>query len=69
MSKPTCRICKSPGVEAVLSLGITPLADGLRRLVSPEAATVSKRGGTLLSEEFSWDQVARTWLSQVEAIV
>ena len=45
------------------------LADGLRRLVSPEAAAVGKRGGMLLREEFSWDQVARTWLSQVEAIV
>jgi SAM-dependent methyltransferase len=30
-STPTCRICRSTDVEPVLSLGITPLADGLRR--------------------------------------
>ncbi len=30
-AKTTCRICHSPEIEPVLSLGITPLADGLRR--------------------------------------
>src|SRR5688500_9602227 len=28
---PTCRVCKSTKIEPVLSLGTTPLADGLRR--------------------------------------
>src|SRR5262249_25636004 len=26
-----CRICRSPEIQPVLSLGVTPLADGLRR--------------------------------------
>jgi hypothetical protein len=30
-SQSTCRICHSPGIQPVLSLGTTPLADGLRR--------------------------------------
>ena len=30
-SVPTCRICNSTNIEPVLSLGVTPLADGLRR--------------------------------------
>src|SRR5277367_1977304 len=30
-SRTTCRICKSPEIQSVLSLGTTPLADGLRR--------------------------------------
>jgi glycosyltransferase involved in cell wall biosynthesis len=45
------------------------LAEGLRRLVSPEAAVVGRRGGQLLRDEFSWDQVAKSWLSQVEALL
>src|ERR1700733_13290296 len=30
-SRTTCRICKSPEIQSVLSLGTTPLADALRR--------------------------------------
>jgi SAM-dependent methyltransferase len=30
-SRTACRICKSPEIQSVLSLGTTPLADGLRR--------------------------------------
>ena len=45
------------------------LANGLRRLVSPEAAAIGRRGGKLLREEFSWDQVARTWLAQAQALL
>ena len=30
-SRTTCRICNSSGIQPVLSLGTTPLADGLRR--------------------------------------
>ena len=38
-TRTTCRICDSPEIEPVLSLGTTPLADGLRRkeqLTQPE---------------------------------
>lgn len=40
-SQTTCRICHSPDIRRVLSLGTTPLADGLRRqeqLSQPEPA-------------------------------
>ena len=30
-SRTTCRICNSPEIQSVLSLGTTPLADALRR--------------------------------------
>lgn len=45
------------------------LADGLCRLVSPEASTVGRTGGRLAREEFSWDHVAQSWLSQVRALL
>lgn len=45
------------------------LADGLRRLLSPEAVAVGQRGAEIARTELSWDSVARTWLGQVAALV
>lgn len=44
------------------------LAEGLRRLVSPEAAEVGARGRETISK-ISWDRVADSWLRQVEEIL
>ncbi|CAN5700580.1 glycosyltransferase [soil metagenome] len=45
------------------------LADGLRRLVSPEAAAIGGRGAELVRAELGWDSVARSWLEQAEELV
>jgi glycosyltransferase involved in cell wall biosynthesis len=44
------------------------LADGLRRLGSPDAAEVGARGAELVRAELAWDAVARSWLEQAEAL-
>lgn len=45
------------------------LADGLQSLLSPEASAIGRKGGRLAREEFSWDHVAQSWLSQVRALL
>ena len=45
------------------------LAEGLNRLVSKEAIGVGAKGARVAAERFNWDQVARSWLSQVEALI
>lgn len=45
------------------------LAEGLRRLLSSDASAVGRTGGRLAREEFSWDYVAQSWLSQVKALL
>lgn len=45
------------------------LADGLRRLLSSDASDIGKTGGQLARDEFSWDYVAQSWLSQVKALL
>lgn len=44
------------------------LADGLRRLVSPDAASVGARGREVIST-ITWDRVAASWLDQVRRIL
>lgn len=46
----------------------TGLAEGLRRLMSPQAAEVGARGREMISE-ITWDRVADSWLRQVEEIL
>ena len=45
------------------------IGDGIRRLVSEEAAGVGAKGARIAAERFKWDLVARSWLSQVEALL
>ncbi|MBA3583055.1 MAG: glycosyltransferase [Gemmatimonadetes bacterium] len=45
------------------------LAAGLRSLGSPKAAAVGARGAQIARTELSWDQVARTWLSQARSLL
>ena len=44
-SRTTCRICDSREIRPVLSLGTTPLADGLRR-----KEQLSQNGGDISTE-------------------
>jgi glycosyltransferase involved in cell wall biosynthesis len=56
---------------AALVVEPTPdaLADGLRRLLAPEAAELGWRARTIVRLEFAWDRVARSWLQQVERLL
>jgi glycosyltransferase involved in cell wall biosynthesis len=45
------------------------LANGLRRLLSVDAAAIGRRGAEITRTELSWDQVARTWLTQAQALL
>jgi glycosyltransferase involved in cell wall biosynthesis len=44
------------------------LAEGLRALMSPDAAAVGAEGARLVRRELSWDAVAKTWLEQAEGL-
>jgi glycosyltransferase involved in cell wall biosynthesis len=45
------------------------LATGLAELRSPRAGEVARTGSQLVSDELTWDAVARTWLEQAGALV
>lgn len=44
------------------------LAYGLEELLSPRAGEVGRTGAEVVRRELSWDHVARSWLSQLEAV-
>lgn len=48
---------------------VAALAAGLQRLGSPEAATVGARAAEIVTEELTWDAVARRWLEQATALL
>jgi glycosyltransferase involved in cell wall biosynthesis len=45
------------------------LADGLRRLLSDDAAAIGRRGAEITRTELSWDQMAITWLAQAQSVL
>jgi glycosyltransferase involved in cell wall biosynthesis len=45
------------------------LAEGIRKLVSPAAAEIGRHGAHITRTELSWDQMARTWLAQAQAVL
>jgi glycosyltransferase involved in cell wall biosynthesis len=63
-----CMIAESGG--ALVSEGrAAALADGIRDLLSERAVQVGSRGAQVAREELSWDRVARSWLTQVQAVL
>jgi glycosyltransferase involved in cell wall biosynthesis len=58
---------RSAGVAAAADAHA--LAAGLERVLSPEAAELGRRARHLVSEELSWEVVARSWMEQVEALL
>jgi glycosyltransferase involved in cell wall biosynthesis len=53
----------------VVSADAAGLAAGLDRLGHPEVATIAAAGSRIVREDFRWDDVARSWLSQVSALL
>jgi len=45
------------------------LADGMVKLLSPEAGAVASQGVDVIREELSWDKVADSWLQQTRALL
>jgi glycosyltransferase involved in cell wall biosynthesis len=45
------------------------IAEGLRRLVVPDAARIGREGARILRDEFDWGTVARAWSTQLEALL
>ncbi len=45
------------------------LAEGLRRLRSPEAREIAARGSELVRREITWNNVAASWLEQVRKLL
>jgi glycosyltransferase involved in cell wall biosynthesis len=45
------------------------LADGVRRLLEPDSASIGRRGAGVLREELAWDRVVGSWLRQVGALL
>lgn len=45
------------------------LANGMEKLVSPDAVGMSRIGADVVRRELSWDQVADTWLRQTRELV
>jgi glycosyltransferase involved in cell wall biosynthesis len=45
------------------------LADGVRRLLEPDSASIGRRGAGVIREELAWDRVVGSWLRQVGALL
>ena len=45
------------------------LADGLCKITSSAAHSIGEAGARFVADELRWDQVARRWLEQVEAVL
>lgn len=45
------------------------LVDGIKRLISTDAAEVAPRGAEVIRDELSWDHVAQSWLTQVRELL
>lgn len=65
---PLGRFLAERGAAIVAEATPDGVAEGLRRVLAPEAADIARRGARLVRKELSWDRVARQWLRQAEAI-
>jgi glycosyltransferase involved in cell wall biosynthesis len=68
-SYPLGRFLASRGAALLAEPNPEGLAPGLRSLCSAQASEVGRKGSQVAAEELTWDQVARSWLTQVEAIL
>ena len=68
-SYPLGRFLASRGAALLAEPNPAGLAPGLRSLCAAEASEVGRRGSEVAAEELTWDQVARSWLTQVDALL
>ncbi|HUG83314.1 MAG TPA: glycosyltransferase [Euzebya sp.] len=67
-SYPLGRYLADHGAAILAETTVAGLADGLRRLRSPEAPAIGKGAAQLVSDAFTWDAVAEDWLAQLAAL-
>jgi glycosyltransferase involved in cell wall biosynthesis len=66
---PLGRYLAERGAAIVVEPTPRGLADGMRRLLAPEAAELGQRARPIVRREFAWDRVSRDWLQQVERLL
>jgi glycosyltransferase involved in cell wall biosynthesis len=57
------------GAAVLAEADVPALRAGLQGVCSPEAAHVGERAAQVVREELTWEAVARSWLSQLGALV
>lgn len=65
---PLARFLADRGAAVVVDAEPQALAAGLRRLATEEAADLGARARNVVTDELTWDAVARTWLTQLTPI-
>jgi glycosyltransferase involved in cell wall biosynthesis len=66
---PFARSLADQGGAIVVPATPEALSEGLAQVVRPEAAEVGARGRQVVAEQYRWDDVARSWLRQVESLL
>lgn len=66
---PLARFLAARGATVVVEPTPTDIAEGLRTLRTPAGAARGRVGAEVAAEHLTWDAVARTWLSQLRALL
>jgi glycosyltransferase involved in cell wall biosynthesis len=66
---PFARSLAGQGGAIVVPAAPAALAAGLREVVHPDAAAIGAQGRRIVAEQYRWDDVARSWLRQVEPLL
>jgi glycosyltransferase involved in cell wall biosynthesis len=66
---PLGRFLGERGAALVVEPTTEGMAEGLRRVIRPEAAELGRRAREVVREEFVWERVAQSWLAQLEALL
>lgn len=66
---PLGRFFEERGAAFVAGDEAGSLADGIKRLMSPDAVDMAPIGAEVVLRELSWDHVARSWLTQTEELL
>jgi glycosyltransferase involved in cell wall biosynthesis len=66
---PLGRYLAERGAAIVAEATPEALAEGLARVLGPDAAAAAQCARAIVREEFVWERVARSWLAQLEALL
>jgi glycosyltransferase involved in cell wall biosynthesis len=63
------RFLEARGAAITAAADPFSIADGLRKLLSPDSASMGAKGAEVVRSELSWSHVAATWRRQIEAVL
>src|SRR3990170_3151991 len=66
---PLANFLASRGAAMQVDPDASSIADGIPRLLSPDAPVVGKKAAEIARRHLSWDAVARSWLEQLHDIL